>query len=72
MKSFNDLADFSNEEVNALLELAARLDSHPEPEALRGKVLSLLFLSPRLTSYLLYKDGKILLFFSANAPSSIK
>jgi N-acetylornithine carbamoyltransferase len=31
-----------------LLELANRLDEHPEPEALRGKVLSLLFLSPSL------------------------
>lgn len=48
MKSFNDLADFSNEELRALLELANRLDEHPEPEALRGKVLSLLFLSPSL------------------------
>jgi N-acetylornithine carbamoyltransferase len=48
MKAFNDLADFSNDEIAALLELAGRLDSHPEPEALRGKVLSLLFLSPSL------------------------
>ncbi|NIA27153.1 MAG: N-acetylornithine carbamoyltransferase [Desulfobulbaceae bacterium] len=48
MKAFNDLADFSNEEIRALLELAVRLDAHPEPEALRGKVLSLLFLSPSL------------------------
>ena len=48
MKSFNDLADFSNDEIAALLELADRLDAHPEPEALRGKVLSLLFLSPSL------------------------
>ncbi|MDH3612479.1 MAG: N-acetylornithine carbamoyltransferase [Gammaproteobacteria bacterium] len=48
MKAFNDLADFSNEEISALLELADRLDSQPEPEALRGKVLSLLFLSPSL------------------------
>ena len=48
MKSFNDLADFTNEEIAALLELAGRLDEHPEPEALRGKVLSLLFLSPSL------------------------
>jgi N-acetylornithine carbamoyltransferase len=48
MKAFNDLADFSNEEIQALLDLANRLDRHPEPEALRGKVLSLLFLSPSL------------------------
>ena len=48
MKAFNDLADFSNDEIRALLELANRLDAHPEPTALRGKVLSLLFLSPSL------------------------
>lgn len=48
MKAFNDLADFSNEEINGLLQLAGRLDTRPEPEALRGKVLSLLFLSPSL------------------------
>jgi len=48
MKAFNDLADFSNDEIKALLELATRLDQRPEPEALRGKVLSLLFLSPSL------------------------
>ncbi len=48
MKAFNDLADFSNDEIAALLQLANRLDAHPEPEALRGKVLSLLFLSPSL------------------------
>jgi len=48
MKAFNDLADFSNEEIKALVELASRLDSSPEPEALKGKVLSLLFLSPSL------------------------
>jgi N-acetylornithine carbamoyltransferase len=48
MKAFNDLADFSNEEIKALVQLASRLDSNPEPEALKGKVLSLLFLSPSL------------------------
>ena len=48
MKAFNDLADFTTEELEALLELAGRLDTHPEPEALKGKVLSLLFLSPSL------------------------
>ncbi len=48
MKSFNDLAELGNEEIQDLLELACRLDQHPEPEALKGKVLSLLFLSPSL------------------------
>jgi N-acetylornithine carbamoyltransferase len=48
MKTFNDLAELENEEISALLELASRLDTHPEPQALQGKVLSLLFLSPSL------------------------
>ena len=48
MRAFNDLADFSGEEIIALLELANRLDEKPEPEALRGKVMALLFLSPSL------------------------
>ena len=48
MKAFNDLADFSTEAIQGLLELANRLDERPEPEALKGKVLSLLFLSPSL------------------------
>lgn len=48
MNRFNDLADFSREEIGALLELAERLQQQPEPRALEGKVLSLLFLSPSL------------------------
>ncbi len=48
MKTFNDLADFSREEVLELIALAQRLDEKPEPRALEGKVLSLLFLSPSL------------------------
>jgi N-acetylornithine carbamoyltransferase len=48
MHSFNDLADLSPEQVGDLLDLAGRLDRHPEPRALEGKVLSLLFLSPSL------------------------
>ena len=48
MKAFNDIADFSSEQINSLIELASRLDEHPEPEALKGMVLSLLFLSPSL------------------------
>ncbi len=45
---FDDLADFSPEQIAALLALAGRLERHPEPEALKGKVLSLLFLNPSL------------------------
>ncbi|MEJ2138060.1 MAG: N-acetylornithine carbamoyltransferase [Gammaproteobacteria bacterium] len=48
MKQFNDLADFQVEEIDALLQLTARLEKNPEPMALRGKVLALLFLSPSL------------------------
>ncbi len=48
MQSFNDLAELGNGEIQELLELAGRLDRQPEPEALKGKVLSLLFLSPSL------------------------
>jgi N-acetylornithine carbamoyltransferase len=48
MKSFNDLAEFQDDEIRSLLELATRLDAQPEPQALQGKVLSLLFLSPSL------------------------
>lgn len=59
MKAFNDLADFSNDEIKALLELATRLDKHPEPEALRGKVLSLLFLSPSLRTLASFQAAMI-------------
>lgn len=48
MKEFYDLADFPAEEIEALLGLAQRLQTRPEPRALEGKVLALLFLSPSL------------------------
>lgn len=48
MNCFNDLADFSTVEIKELIALARRLDQNPEPRALHGKVLSLLFLSPSL------------------------
>jgi N-acetylornithine carbamoyltransferase len=48
MNRFNDLADFSNEEIDSLLQLARRLEVEPEPHALEGKIMSLLFLSPSL------------------------
>jgi len=59
MKAFNDLADFSNERVHALIALADRLDSRPEPEALKGKVLSLLFLSPSLRTLASFQAAMI-------------
>ena len=48
MKYFNDLADFNSDEILGLLELANSLDRHPEPKALNGKVLALLFFNPSL------------------------
>jgi N-acetylornithine carbamoyltransferase len=48
MNLFRDLADFSVDELRALLELAGKLERDPEPRALQGKVLALLFLSPSL------------------------
>ncbi|MEZ5562987.1 MAG: N-acetylornithine carbamoyltransferase [Gammaproteobacteria bacterium] len=48
LKVFNDLAELGIPEVEALLKLAGRLQKKPEPQALAGKVLALLFLSPSL------------------------
>jgi len=48
MRHFNDLAECSSEQIETLLRLATRLDAHPEPKALEGKVLALLFLNPSL------------------------
>ncbi len=59
MRAFNDLADFSHEEIQTLVKLAGRLDSNPEPEALKGKVLSLLFLSPSLRTLASFQAAMI-------------
>jgi N-acetylornithine carbamoyltransferase len=59
MKEFHDLADFQAEEVDALLKLAARLEQHPEPTALQGKVLALLFLSPSLRTLASFQAAMI-------------
>ena len=48
MKRFLDLADFSRDEVLALLELARRLERRSEPHALAGKLLGLVFFNPSL------------------------
>jgi N-acetylornithine carbamoyltransferase len=48
MKRFLDLADFSREEILDLLRLAQSLQDHPQPRALAGKILGLVFLNPSL------------------------
>jgi N-acetylornithine carbamoyltransferase len=48
MNRFIDLAELSREEIAGLLELAGHLDRNPEPSALTGKVLGMLFLNPSL------------------------
>lgn len=48
MKKFVDLADFSRAEIVELLALAGRLQTRPEPAALAGRVLGLLFFNPSL------------------------
>ena len=57
MNYFNDLADFSAAEIRELITLARRLDENPEPQALEGKVLSLLFLSPSLRTLISFQSA---------------
>ena len=48
MKRFVDLGDFARDEVLSLLEVARRLERQPEPHALAGRILALLFFNPSL------------------------
>jgi N-acetylornithine carbamoyltransferase len=48
MKHFVDLAELGRDQVASLVALATRLDSHPEPQALAGRILGLLFFNPSL------------------------
>jgi N-acetylornithine carbamoyltransferase len=59
MNFFNDLADFSIAEIKELIALARRLDDKPEPRALEGKVLSLLFLSPSLRTLISFQSAML-------------
>ena len=57
MKRFLDLADFSRDEVVDLIALARRLETHPEPQALAGKILGLLFMNPSLRTLSSFQAG---------------
>jgi len=54
---FMDLADFSRDEVCDLLALAERLQRHPEPRALAGKILGLVFMNPSLRTLASFQAG---------------
>jgi len=57
MKRFLDLADFSREEIADLVALAGRLEKHPEPTALAGKILGLVFFNPSLRTLSSFQVG---------------
>jgi N-acetylornithine carbamoyltransferase len=59
MQSFNDLGDFGLQEIESLIDLARRLEKHPEPRALEGKVLALLFLSPSLRTMTSFQSAML-------------
>ena len=59
MHLFNDLADLSAGEIGELITLARRLNEKPEPRALEGKVLSLLFLSPSLRTLISFQAAML-------------
>ncbi|MGD9842363.1 MAG: hypothetical protein AB7U99_05610, partial [Steroidobacteraceae bacterium] len=57
MQRFLDLADFERDEVKDLLGLASRLQRNPDPHALAGKVLGLLFMNPSLRTLASFQSG---------------
>jgi N-acetylornithine carbamoyltransferase len=57
VKSFVDLADLGTDDVADLLALAGRLERRPEPLALAGKVLALLFFNPSLRTLASFQAG---------------
>jgi len=54
---FLSLSDLPREEVLELLALARRLEHHPEPQALAGKILALLFSNPSLRTLASFQAG---------------
>jgi N-acetylornithine carbamoyltransferase len=57
MKRFMDLADFNREQILDLLALAQALQDRPEPRALAGKILGLVFLNQSLRTLASFQAG---------------
>ena len=57
MKRFLDLADFGREQILDLLALAQSLQDRPQPQALAGKILGLVFFNPSLRTLSSFQAG---------------
>jgi N-acetylornithine carbamoyltransferase len=57
VNGFLSLSDLSPGEISELLDRAGWLERHPEPEALKGKVLALLFFNPSLRTLASFQAG---------------
>jgi N-acetylornithine carbamoyltransferase len=57
MRRFLDLAAFQREEVEDLLALAQSLQDKPQPQALAGKILGLVFFNPSLRTLASFQAG---------------
>ncbi len=57
MKRFLKLSDFSREQVQDLLALAQSLQDKPQPRALAGKILGLVFFNPSLRTLASFQAG---------------
>jgi N-acetylornithine carbamoyltransferase len=57
MKRFIDLAELDTAAVRDLIALAQKLERAPEPQALAGKILGLLFMNPSLRTLASFQAG---------------